>query len=979
MQKNIGLVSTQTVLIALLASVSNAWSDYHPLHYSADTWYGSTFWTGPDWTRVGKDWHHPGNETPSVRKFVCPAVGKVKVSGRVFKLHEDGDGIRAIIRHNQKELWRVEIEGRDSKGAEHALELDVRQGDELRFIVHKRGGIACDTTGWDPTLAYDGGDSFKASDAFGAKKQGAAGWFYEQEGSSATTPNASIAPPPLEPMSPVFREGLLALGKQLSPESEPELLALVAEEWWREDRLDGSDDAYSAASSKHLAQADKIAVGRSVPLPAGLKRLAGAPVAESPDGMVNHYITIRLLKRELLLSDPLLKFGELLLCKRRTTAYAHLVGQYYGWHQRAGGGLYALRRPGRSLQTRDLLNGRLPEGSILEPRLSYDGGRVVFAFVKCGHEAVAWQSLSINECGNEDFYLHLYELDLGNASAGGIRQLTQGPYDDMMAEYLPDGGIVFCSSRRKGYSRCFGPQFSKRWDNYTLHRADGDGGNIRTLSYNDVGEWFPAVANSGEILFARWDYIDRDAVTHQNLWSTRPDGTNPMAVWGNALPKPHCTFQAKPVPDSNKLVFIASAHHSITAGPVCLLDPSVGLNAPEAVERITPLPYPEAEGWKIPEWYESPWPLSENLFLAAYSPNQLKSEGQHSGGDRNPDDAQRIVLLDRHGNRELIYRDTAINTTTPIPLRSRKTPPILASLLPENPPESGELSVYDIYSGLPGVARGEIVALRVVQLFPKTTPYANSPRIGVAGEENTRAILGTVPVESDGSARFIVPAKTKIFFQAIDKNGFARRTMRSSTYLQPGESTSCVGCHEYGKTSTKIRAEMPLAMKRPPSELEPGPLGGRPFGFVEMVQPVFDAKCVSCHGEKEPKGGINLSRTVSGAHGYTASYHSLCYAAGADGKPIRRVSKKSGRPLVGCYPQRNQIQITQVDAPESAIGSPLVQMLRAGHNKVVLSDDELRPLITWIDLNAVYYGVYEPEEHLAMQREGKAVPMPAIL
>jgi hypothetical protein len=938
---------------------------YRPLAYSEQAWYGSTFWTGPDWTRVGRDWHHPGEGTPSVRRFVCPADGKVTVEGRVFKRHLDGDGIRAAIRHNGREVWRVEIDGADDKGKEHALELEVKKDDALRFVVHKRGGIACDTTGWDPAVAYAGGERSQASAAFDAKKQGAGGWFYEQEGEGGGASVAAAAPEPEPPTppDPVYTERVRALGTRLAPQTEPALLALVAEEWWREDRLDGTDAKYETAAANHLARLR------------ALEAVQASSPALADGAWLDRYITARLLKRERLLFDPLLAFGELLVCKRRTTAYAHLVGQYYGWHQRAGGGLYAVRRPGRSLETRDLLAGRLPEGSCLEPRLHPDGRRVLFAFVKCGKEPPPWASLNVNENGCDDFYLHLYELELGNAGADGLRQLTRGPYDDLMAEYLPDGGIVFCSSRRKGYSRCFGPQFSKRWDNYTLHRADGDGGNIRTLSYNDVGEWFPSVSHSGEILFARWDYIDRDAVTHQNLWSCRPDGSNPMAVWGNGLPKPHCTFQAKPVPNSRKLVFIASAHHSITAGPVCLLDPAVGLNAPEASERVTPLPYPEAEGWNIPEWYESPWPLSEELFLAAYSPNRLRSEGQKPP---NPDDGQRIVVLDRRGNRELLYRDTEINTTTPVPLAPRPAPPVLASLLPEDSPDEGEMTVYDIYQGLEGVPRGEIVALRVVQLFPKTTPVANVPRVGVAGEENTRAILGTVPVEADGSARFVMPARTKVLFQALDKSGFARRTMRSSTYLQPGETTSCVGCHVYGHTHTKTQAALPLALKRAQSRLEPGPLGGRPFGFVEMVQPVFDAQCASCHGEKEPKGGVELTRRLVGTAGFTASYQSLCYAAGPDGKPIRRLSKKTNRPLVGCYAQRNQIQITQVDAPESALGSPLVQMLRNGHQKVSLTDDELRRIITWVDLNAVYYGVYEPEEQLALQREGKPVPMPAI-
>ena len=152
---------------------------------------------------------------------------------------------------------------------------------------------------------------------------------------------------------------------------------------------------------------------------------------------------------------------------------------------------------------------------------------------------------------------------------------------------------------------------------------NADGGDLRILSHNDVSEWFPSMASTGELLFARWDYIDRDAVTHQNLWSVRPDGTNPAAVWGNATPKPHCTFQAKPIPGSHQIAFIASAHHSLTAGPLCVLDPAVDPNSLAAVTRITPGPFPESESDQIPEYYNSPWPLSENLFLVAYSRDRL--------------------------------------------------------------------------------------------------------------------------------------------------------------------------------------------------------------------------------------------------------------------------------------------------------------------------------------------------------------------
>ncbi len=946
---------------------------YRPLQYSDAQWYGSTFWTGPDWTRVGKNWHHPGHNTPSVRRFECPRDGSVSVTGRVFKLHLSGDGIRAMIRHNEREVWRTEIDGKDGKGVSHAVNLDVKKSDAIRFVVHKRGRIYCDTTGWDPVVTYTGGKPLRASVAFGARKQGAGGWFYEQKGPSQAPPvlasRVRKTPPP--PVSPALRAELERIAPETAPGTEPALLAMVLEEWWREDALDDTVGTYHVATTNHLERARRIAVRSRGPLPAeaGYRDTAEPAVQAAR----TRYLRARLLKRKLLLSHPLLQFGELLVCKRRMPSYAHLVAQYYGWRQRGGGGLYAVRKPGRSLELRDLVRRRLPLGSYLEPRLSYDGKRVLFAFVACDQTTPAPTSLPVNEEGPDDRCYHLYELDL---AADSLRQLTKGPYDDMMADYLPDGGIVFCSSRRKGYSRCFGAQFSRRWDTYTLHRADGDGGNIRTLSYNDVSEWFPCVGHGGEILFARWDYIDRDAVTHQNLWSCRPDGTNPMAVWGNALPKPHCTFQARPVPGSHKLVFTASAHHSITAGPVCLLDPAVGLNAPEAVERVTPLPFPEAEGWGIHEWYESPWPLSENLFLAAYSPERLRTEGQHKT-DPNPDNALRICLLDRGGNRELLYRDPDINTTTPIPLARRPAPPVVASQLPPDPPDHGEMTVYDVYQGLDGVPRGEIAAIRIVQLFPKTTPLANVPRIGLAGEENGRAILGTVPVEADGSARFRLPAGKKVLFQAVDLRGFARRTMRSSTYVQPGEVTSCVGCHEYGAVTQGAAREPPLAMQRPPSEIDPGELGGRPFSFVEVVQPVLDRHCIKCHGGEKPKAGIVL--TAEPHKGFTRSYWSLCGNTAGTWQQRRTRPELDAKDLVPRYWMRNQIQITPSDDIRGARRSRLLRMFTAAkpHSDVRLSENDIRRLAAWIDLNAIFYGVYDPGEQ-AKQLRGEIVAMPEI-
>ena len=923
-------------------------------------WYGSTFWTGPDWTRVGRDWHHPGEKTPSVRRFAAPRDGRVTVTGRVFKLHLAGDGIRAMIRHNDREIWKAEIDGKDDRGVEPKLALDVKKGDALRFIVHKRGGIACDTTGWDPVVTYADGQRFQASASFAAKKQGEGGWFYEMLGKGEVPQQVK----PLVPVPVELKQELARLAGSLAPATDPGLLLLALEEWWRDDQMTDAPAAYIAAIKDHDARTQKLAAEFGDRLKPELQRaVASAPAVGVQASACSDlaklrplYLQARLLKRELLFANPLLNFDQLLFCKRAQPGYSHLVGQYFGWRQRPGGGLFVLEKPGRSLAVRDLVGSQLPAGNVLEPCLSFDGRRIAFSFVECPPRTPDSKTLPVNEEGTAEAYFHLYEI---NTDGTGLRQLTRGCYDDMMPCYLPDGGIAFVSTRRQSYSRCFGPNFSNRWHSYTLHRMNADGSDLRILSLNDVSEWFPSVAHDGQILFARWDYIDRDAVTHQNLWAARPDGTNPTAIWGNAAPKPHCTFQAKPIPGSRKIVFIASAHHAVTGGPVCVLDPTVDPNSQAAITRVTPGPYPEAESSHIEEYYASPWPLSENHFLAAYSRDRLIFEGEHMKNP-NPDNALGLYLLDAAGNRELIYRDAKLGCASPIPLVARPAPPALPGAPPSDVAPDGEMLVTDVYQGLGGVPRGTIKQLRIVQIFPKTTWIANSPRIGIAGEENARAILGTVPVEEDGSARFAVPAHKPVLFQALDRDGFAYQTMRSTTYVQPGECTSCVGCHEHRMDAPpRTGAGVPLAMHRPPSRIEPGELGGRPFSFVEVVQPVLDKHCVRCHGGEKTAKGINL--TAQPQNGFTRSYVSLC-----------------GDDAAGWIPrfiQRNQIQMTAPGGAIGALGSRLMKMLRAGHHGVTLAGGDLRRLAAWIDCNAIFYGAYDSESR-AKQLAGQRIAMP---
>lgn len=1054
------------------------------IEYRTETWYGSTFWSGPDWTRVGKDWQHPGEQTPSVRAYRCPRDGRVTVSGRVYKLHKEGDGVRVSIRHGERVVWSAEIEGADGKGVEHRLTLDVKRGDVLRFTVHKRGTIYCDTTYWAQTVAHADGERSEALASFG-ERQGNGGWYYEMEGDLASAARKAL--PVLRTLGAdgVLREEPLPAGRRialgeretagwvgfddapgssglflgiepgrpwtLAAESGPDgtlrlrltaasegrrparlpavllaahdgpwamslsrlaalsrraaddspagrlgarlreahaaatvalasppdldLLVMAQGEYRREDRIDETPEGYRRAVADHLGRAKRLLddLGPGLP-PSERSRQAAALdelARESRQPALTAarwrslYTQVRLRKRDVALLNPLLRFDRMLFSKRVPPSYSHHVGQYFGWRQRPGGGLFVLERPGRSLAAREVVGSKLPSGSYLEPCLSYDARRVVFSYVDCTGEPPLSTALPVNEQGTDTRYFHIYEAALDGS---GLTQLTRGPYDDLMPAYLPDGGVVFSSTRRRGYSRCFGPNFSRRWHSYTLHRMEADGTGLRLLSPNDVNEWFPAVAHDGSVLFARWDYIDRDAVTHQNLWAMRPDGSNPVAVWGNATPVPHCTFQAKSVPGSHKVVFVASAHHAITAGPVCLLDPSVDANSLDAVRRITPGPFPEAESSQIEEYYEAPWPLSEEFYLAAYSPVRLRFEGEHMTNP-NPDNALGLYLIDAAGNRELLYRDPRIGSTSPTPLVPRPIPPALRKGASADRDAPGEVILADVYQGLGDVPRGKITAVRVVQILPKSTWIANDPQVGVAGEENTRVILGTAPVEADGSARFLVPPHRPLLFQALDADGCAYQTMRSTTSLQPREVVSCVGCHEPRGAAPPPRTARPLALSRAPSVLAPGELGGRPFSFAEVVQPVLDRQCVRCHEGARPAAGLDL--TGQPRDGFTRSYVALCNARmkSPDGKP--------GPPLVPRYEQRNQVQRTPPGGQSGALGSGLMTMLRRGHAGVVLGADDLRRLAAWVDCNAIFHGSYSPADREGELR-GARLPLPAV-
>ena len=669
------------------------------------------------------------------------------------------------------------------------------------------------------------------------------------------------------------------------------------------------------------------------------------------------YRDIRSVARRLALKNPLIASKPIVFMKRRRFICQMLheyLGYFYDYGDIAGGEVYVLDEPGYSFKTRDLIKGRLPRGNYTTLTLSYDAKTIYFAFAERAAKKPDYYSPQ-RRC------FHIYAMD---ANGTNLRQLTNGPNDDFDPCPLPDGGIAFMSTRRGGFGRCHNP-----WEplpSYTLHRMNASGKAVRTLSFHETNEWHPSVLLDGRIVYSRWDYVDRSAANYHGLWVSNPDGSNPSVLFGNYTQRINACFQPRAIPGSNRIVFVAGAHHADVGGSLVVfdparekLDPVTGQDRFDSIEVLTPeVCFPEAPGWPK-SYFHSPWPLSENYFLVSFSFEPLPGMGPGV----NKDTHTGIYYFDRFGNMELLYKEDGISCMYPIPLIRRSVPPAIPSTLNTSFGDEGEFILTDVQQSLfPLPASRPIRQLRIFQVLPKTHSHiANRPRIGYANAESTRMMLGTVPVETDGSAYFRAPARKPLYFQALDERGRAVQSMRSVTYLQPGERRSCLGCHE-SRGAVPTNRQNVLALQRPPSKIKPGPDGTLPFSYPRLVQPVLDKHCVRCHDGTTGDLKSPLVLTGEPAGNFSKSYESL--------KPYVRWYEWGGS------------SITQIVTRPGRIGadeSPLLKVLEdSTHAKHInLTEKERDRLYIWLDGNVPFYGTYDEKQQLA-QKNGQAIPLPQI-
>jgi hypothetical protein len=565
------------------------------------------------------------------------------------------------------------------------------------------------------------------------------------------------------------------------------------------------------------------------------------------------------------------------------------------------------------------------EGIIRDPEVSFDGRKIVFSMRK-----------------EKDDYYHIYEI---NSDGSDLRQLTFAAHvSDIDPLWLPDSSIVFSSSREPKYCMC------NRHIMCNLYRMENDGANITQIGKSTLFEGHASLLNDGRILYDRWEYVDRNFGDAQGLWTVNPDGTKHSIYYGNNMSSPGGVIDARAIPGSPLVVSIFGSCHDLPWGAIALIDRRKGVDGPQSVTRIWPSEAMELiekgdyksgaydNMSKLQVRYEDPFPLNEKQILV--SRFLQGSDGKYQG-------KMGLFLLCENGNETLILEGKK-SIFDAQPLTTRFKPPVIGELR-NYANRTGQFYIQNVYEGthMKGVEPGVVKYLRVIESPPKLnwTDKAwngqgqQAPGMNWTNFEN-KVILGEVPVEADGSAFFEVPSNKFVYFQLLDQEKKMIQSMRSGTMIQSGEVNGCIGCHEDRINVPPPTGKMALAMRRKPSSMN-GWMGKspEPFSYTKTVQPVFDQHCVSCH-DFDPKERSKLVLAGDNNPFFNASYLDL------------HVKKKIS--VVGAGPA--EIQQAYSWGSHSSI---LTKIIDNNHKDVKLSVNEKQVLYTWMDLNAVYYPVYE--------------------
>ena len=626
----------------------------------------------------------------------------------------------------------------------------------------------------------------------------------------------------------------------------------------------------------------------------------------------------RLFEQTSRLRDRLLlariDFDTLLFVKRKPYFSEQPFMDAHHLFNRPGGGIYRLSPVRPDGKVTPVVDG-LGEGVYRDVCLDWNAERFLFAF---GNGSDKWD-------GSQSY--DIYESPIDGSDP---RRLTSSDRNDCEAFYMGDGRIGFTSDRSDFFVMCGGNRHAP-----TLFVMEPDGSNPRQLSFNVFNDFNPTMLPDGRILYSRWEYNERSVTSLHNPFTMNPDGSMVSPYYGNATIRPNVVMFPRPVPNSRRVMALFTAHHGQTHGSIGLIDVRRGMDGREPLTVLTPgvpITGEKAEDSRV-GWYSDPVPLSESTYLCSYTPTVLPWLER----------SWALYVGDRHGNLALVYRDPEISCAEPVPLVPRGQPHVRrpASADTDSSLSEATLIMSDVYVGLPDVERGAARYLRVLEDVPRKGVTSG----GVIVTSGTliftvKRILGSVPIEPDGSAHFVVPANRNVYFEVLDADGREIQRMRSVLCLKPGEERGCIGCHE--RRTMAPPDVVPAAFSRGPDRPVPPPWGTQVISFLRDVQPVLNAQCVECHTHNRMDNRVILTDDLTDQ--FNLAYEELL--------PYLSVA------ISNRWDHPDDV----LPRPPYTFGSkvsPLSRLLDAGHHDVELSKEDWERLAGWIDANGVYYDRYE--------------------
>ncbi|MBW8039991.1 MAG: SUMF1/EgtB/PvdO family nonheme iron enzyme [Planctomycetes bacterium] len=663
-------------------------------------------------------------------------------------------------------------------------------------------------------------------------------------------------------------------------------------------------------------------------------------------------------QREALLSNPLLDFDRLMLIKRKPVGDPRRpkgtdkgLGEFLGLARQSSWQIdnipnihdweneLAVLSPVRPVGTLTTFYKPDPPKLVSDLDINFDAEKLTFSMPGDNRN---WQ---------------VFEID---TDGGKPRQLTprnQPDVHNFNSFYLPNGNIGFISTAVFQGVPC-----NASVNVAMLYIMDGEGRNIRQLSFEQDHNYCPTVMNDGRILYLRWEYTDIPHIWGRYLFTMNPDGSCQKEFYGSGSYWPNAIFFARPIPNHpTKVVGIVTGHHVGRVGELVIFDPAIGRNSTNGVvqripgrgRKVEPLIEDKLTEFSWPK-YLHPYPLSEKYFIVSAKPT--------------PSDLWGIYLVDVFDNITLIKEAEGYALLDPFPFRKRKKPPVIVDRV-DLKRRDALLYLEDIYEGpgLKGVPRGTVKNLR---LFTYHFAYQRiagiSHRVGTDGPWEPKLVLGTVPIREDGSALFRVPANTPISIQALDSEGKAVQLMRSWTTAMPGEFVSCIGCHE--KQNAAPPSRRTIASKRKPSEIQPWRGPARGFSFVREVQPVLDKYCVACHNGKPRDDGSTIADLRGDRNAFVVLKNTDPKTRLVTNADKNELYKKYGGVFPPAYVElRSFVRVGGLESDIRLLApgefhtdtSELFQMLKKGHHGVKLDAEAWDRLTTWIDLNAPCHGTWQ--------------------